>query len=394
MIQSFGFLRTPRVRFGSGEFRKAVEYVATFGKKGLVVTGKTSLRISGRLNQLTKSFADGSFQYSIVEISGEPSPESIDAAVDAYRDKEMAFVLGVGGGSAIDAGKAISAMLPYEGSVYDYLEGVGRKQYLGGKIPYVAIPTTSGTGSEATANAVLSEVGPKGFKKSLRHDSLVPDLAIIDPELMRLCPREVTAACGMDALCQLVESYVSTNASPMTDSLALNGIECAINSLVSACTSGHDDIDTRASMAYASFISGVTLANAGLGVVHGIASAVGGFFPIPHGVVCGTLLAPSMKITIQKLREDRPRYKKAIEKFATIGALFGERSSIDSDQRCDVLVEKLYGLTEKLELPDLSDYGVMRSDVERITANSGNKNNPIALSKEDIGRVLRERIVG
>jgi alcohol dehydrogenase class IV len=317
---SFQFYRTPRVRFGAGVFAALADEAARFGERALVVTGENSLRAAGGLDRLLRSLDQRSLAHALVETSGEPSPELVDEAVSAFRDQAVSVVLAVGGGSVVDAGKAISAMLPCGGSVRSFLEGVGDREHSGEKLPLIAVPTTAGTGSEATKNAVLSRVGADGFKRSLRHDHFVPDLAVIDPELALSCPPETTAACGMDALCQLLEAYVSTQASAMTDSLSLGGLRCAAEGLVPASTKGAKDVEARASMAYASFISGIALANAGLGVIHGFAAPIGGFFPIPHGVVCGSLLAPAVKVTIEKLRNGGPEHAPALEKYAAAGA--------------------------------------------------------------------------
>ena len=193
-------------------------------------------------------------------------------------DRGIDVVLSTGGGSVIDAGKAVSAMLRVEGSVAEYLEDVGTRKHPGTKVPFVAVPTTAGTGCEATRNAVLSRVGPDGFKKSLRHDNFLPDAAVVDPVLTLSCPPDITAACGLDALTQLLESFVSTKASVLTDVLALSGLEHIGNSLVPACTNSGQDIDMRANLSYAALMSGITLTSAGLGTVHGFASSIGGLF--------------------------------------------------------------------------------------------------------------------
>jgi alcohol dehydrogenase class IV len=231
-----------------------------------------------------------------------------------------------------------------------------------------------------------------GFKASLRHDNFVPDLAAIDPELALSCPAEITAACGMDAFCQLLESYVSTKASPLTDSLAVEGLRQAGGSLVPVCTTGAGDLEARAAMAHASFVSGITLANAGLGVIHGFAAPIGGFFSIPHGVVCGSLLAPAVRITIEKLRGGDPGHARALEKFAAVGALVAGRAPGDVAGGCDALVAWLYTLAEKLAIPRLGDYGVGVSDCDRIIERAGSKNNPVALDREEMRRILLERI--
>ncbi len=184
----------------------------------------------------------------------------VDEVVSRHRRDTPDWVLAIGGGSAVDAGKAISAMLPQSGSVKDFLEGREVRKHDGRKLPFIAVPTSSGTGSEATKNAVLSEVGENGFKSSLRHDNFMPDIAVIDPELMRSCPPGVTAACGLDALTQLLESWVSSKASPITDALALSGLEHVAAGFLRACEDGENDLEARGHMAYAALLSGLTLA--------------------------------------------------------------------------------------------------------------------------------------
>lgn len=193
-------------------------------------------------------------------MSGEPTPDFVDRVAERYRGESIAWVVGIGGGSAMDAGKAISAMLSQQGSVADFLEGMETRRHDGRKTPYLAVPTSSGTGSEATKNAVLSRIGADGFKCSLRHDNFVPDVALVDPCLMLSCPPEVTAACGLDALTQLIEAYVSSKASPLSDALALDGIAHFAAGFQRAVDAGSSDVDARAHVAYAAFLSGVTLA--------------------------------------------------------------------------------------------------------------------------------------
>jgi len=390
----FQFYRTPRVRFGAGAFATLADEAARFGENALVVTGTRSLHASGRLDRLLRAFDRRSLTRSVVETSGEPSPELVDEVVAAFRDQSISVVLAIGGGSVVDAGKAISGMLPCGGSVCSYLEGVGDREHSGRKLPFIAVPTTAGTGSEATKNAVLSRVGPEGFKRSLRHDHFVPELAVIDPELALSCPPETTAACGMDALCQLLESYISTQASPMTDSLAFDGLRRAAKGLTPACTRGASDLEARASMAYASFVSGISLANAGLGIVHGFAAPIGGLFPIPHGVVCGSLLAPAVEVTLEKLRSRGPEHAPVLEKLAAAGSLLAARRPGDAAGDCDALVDALYELTEELAIPRLSHYGVTASDCDRIIEHTGSKNNPVPLDSREMRRILLKRIGG
>ncbi|TFF63564.1 MAG: iron-containing alcohol dehydrogenase, partial [Promethearchaeota archaeon] len=311
------------------------------------------------------------------------------------RDKEIDLVIGIGGGSVTDAGKAISAMIPHQDSIINYLEGVGTKKTNGQKIPYIAIPTTSGTGSEATKNAVISRIGEDGFKKSLRHENYIPNIAIIDPELMISCPASITGACGMDAFTQLLEAYVSTKANPMTDALAYSGMKHMKDALIPASTNNADDIGIRSKMAYGSLMSGIVLANAGLGIVHGLASPIGGFFDIPHGTVCGTLLAEATRMNINKLKEKGIEGRISLKKHAKIGALLmGEESMKEGKmyEYLDHLITTLEHWTTSLKIEKLGKYRIKKDDFERIIYKTSLKNNPIHLSKEDIYQILKNRL--
>jgi alcohol dehydrogenase len=290
--EAFNFARIPALHFGSGKLAELPKAAAAFGSEALLVTGAASLQASGNLGKVQDSLRRAGIRFHTLVIDAEPSTRFIDETCAQLRTLGLQVVIGIGGGSVIDGAKAISAMLPHGNTVLDHLEDVGRNvPHNGVKLPYVAVPTTSGTGGEMTKNAVISMVGPEGYKKSLRHENLIPDVVIVDPELMLSCPPDITAACGMDAFTQLLEPYLSPIASPLTDALALSGLEKIRDCLIPACTDRGGDVQVRAGMAFASMLSGVVLANAGLGIVHGLASPIGGFFPVPHGVVCGTLVA-------------------------------------------------------------------------------------------------------
>ncbi len=392
VMPSFRFGNTPRIHFGPGSFNLLGKLVEGLGKKALVVTGVRSLRSSGKMDALLGDLRGRGIAFHHIAVEGEPTPEYVDQAVSQYGGEDIQVVLAVGGGSVIDAGKAISAMLPQGGSVMDYLEGVGEREHSGVKVPFIAVPTTAGTGSEATRNAVLRRVGPRGFKKSLRHENFTPEVAVVDPELALSCPSHLTAWCGMDAFTQLLESYLSTLASPLTDALAWGGMELARGNLVAACGEGANDVDVRGAMACAALISGITLANAGLGIVHGFASAIGGFFDIPHGVACGTLLAPSIQANIQALKEIGSPGEAALFKYAKVGCLLKGLSVSDIPSGCDYLVETLRRWTEELEIPRLGDYGIGEEDVERIISETGAKNNPVELDQQAMRAILLERI--
>lgn len=291
----------------------------------------------------------------------------------------------------MDAGKAVSAMLTKNDSVKEYLEGIGKKKHDGDKVPFIAVPTTSGTGSEATKNAVISEVGDRGFKKSLRHDNFVPDCAVVDPRLTASCPKMVTAASGMDAFSQLIEAYLSTDASPMTDALALSGLEHIKDGLIEAYKN-KENLDARGKVAYASYLSGVVLANAGLGTVHGFASPIGGYFDIPHGVVCGTLIGELIRINIKNLSSDPNKDGIYLEKYANVGRIFSGKNNLERKAACEALVDEVNRLIEVMEIPRLGDYGIKEEDLDKIIEKTGNKNNPVELKKEELREMLLNRL--
>jgi alcohol dehydrogenase len=402
MILPFTFASIPHVIFGAGSIKKIGEISARFGDSALLITGGASLARAGKLDTITASLSAGGVRYAVLPVSGEPSPELVDAAVAEFGNKRIDAVVAVGGGSVMDFGKAVSAMLivgKRDGvSVTEFLEGVGTRTHDGTKVPFIAAPTTSGTGSEATKNAVLSRIGPGGFKRSIRHDNFVPNAAVLDPELMLSCPVEVTAACGMDALTQLVESYFSTKANPMTDALAESGIRAVGAGLIAAARSP-EDLAARERMAYGALLSGMTLANAGLGLVHGIASVLGGSFDIPHGAACANVMGPAMKRTLAALKEgaagDAEKASCALRKFAAAGALLaGKEFPPEGDTDCyaGLFVDTIYEWTELLDIPRLGRYGVTPADIERLASVSENKNNPAHISREGIEQILRERL--
>jgi len=393
MIKPFVLAKLPKIIFGAGKFADAPKLIKAYGRNVLLVTGAGSHQTSGRWETLLEALRDASIRSFHYTVKGEPSPDIVDAAVAEFKDKNIEVVMSWGGGSVIDAGKAISAMLPQNKSVRAFLEGVGHPAaHDGRKVPFIAAPTTGGTGTEASKNAVLSQVGPDGFKKSLRHDNFVPDVALVDPELALSCPPHITAACGLDAFTQLLESYVSTGASPLTDALALSGLQQIKSCLIPVCTDQGHDIGMRAGMAYAALLSGITLAHAGLGIVHGLAAPLGGYFEIPHGVVCGTLLGTATRSTIEKLRAEHGLDHHALVKYAEIGALFSGENDLSVDQRCRRLTEIIERWIETLHIPRLSAYGIRESDLAKVVAIADNKNNPVWLDASEVRNLLARRL--
>jgi alcohol dehydrogenase class IV len=390
----FSLARLPRIEFGSGRIDMLPALAASYGGEILLVTGARSLRASQAWQDLVRGLEAADLRWQAVSVSGEPSPQLVDREVAEHRNGGVAVVIGIGGGSVLDAAKAIAGLLRTGDSVMEYLEGVGTgKRYSGPALPFIAVPTTAGTGSEATKNAVLSVGGKDGFKKSFRDDRLVPEYAVVDPDLLAGCPRPLIAANGMDALTQLMESYVSLRSNPLTDALAWSGLEAARDSLLPWYEATGVGSTARAGMAYAALVSGMTLAQTGLGSVHGLASPLGAFFPIPHGVVCGTLVGAASRANIDAMLAREPD-NPALDKYARLAELLCKKRFATQEQAWDALLELLDDWTARLQLPLLDEYGITRSDFDHIVANargSSMKTNPVVLSDDEIAAILELR---
>jgi alcohol dehydrogenase len=362
----------------------------------LLVTGARSFRESPAYGELLGDGARAGWTFEEFVVSGEPSPELVDEAVSIFRDADISVVVGIGGGSVMDAAKAIAGLLPFGNSVMDHLEGVGRGiPYQGPPLPMVAVPTTAGTGSEATKNAVLSRRGAEGFKKSFRHERLVPAVALIDPMLMWDCPREQTAAAGLDALTQLLESYVTKRSNIMTRALAGDALQRVAHALPIACEGGYDEEvqQARSDMAYGALISGITLANAGLGAVHGLASPLGAYFPIPHGAVCGTLVAEVAASNIEAMQSRSPENPALGHYLILAQQLTG--ISETPQAALNQLIEWLRRLVEGLGMPRLGSFGMVAADIERVVANcrgGSMRGNPVELEDDEIAALLERRL--
>jgi alcohol dehydrogenase class IV len=391
-ITDFVFAKIPEIHFGAGKLDQLPQLILRQGNRVLLVTGSASFQHSAHHEKLTRALAAAEIACFQVGVCGEPTPDFVDQTVERYRHEKLDWVVGIGGGSAMDAGKAVSAMLPQNESVTAFLEGMETKKHDGRKIAFIAVPTSSGTGSEATKNAVLSEIGEHGYKSSLRHDSFVPDIALIDPELMLSCPPPLTAACGLDALTQLLESYVSTKASAVSDALALSGLQHVAAGFIAAFENGETDVEARGHMAYAALLSGITLANSGLGVVHGFAAPIGGYCPIPHGVVCGTLIGEATRLNIDALLADEEKSRGALEKYARAGVVLSGLPTSSVKDDCELLVQTLQKWIEITQIPRLGHYGITPADFSRILDRTTNKNSPVVLDREQMAKILAARL--
>ncbi len=391
MAGAFKFSRIPEIHFGTGSSEKAVSLAVRFGERMLLVTGKSSFSNSKRGKRLLYDLDAAGIKYDIISVSGEPVTTFIDKSASVFREQPPDVIVAAGGGSVVDAGKALSAIIPVPGKTSDYLEGNPvRTAHPGTRLPFIALPTTAGTGSEVTKNAVLSAPGAPAHKSSLRHDNFAPDIAVVDPVLAAGCPPDITAASGLDALTQLLEAFTSTTASGMTDALAFSGLERGFGSIRKAVEDG-GDLSARSDMAYAAMLSGIALANAGLGAVHGFASVLGGYYKIPHGVICGTLLGAVTRANISKLKGSDGS-SICLKKYSAAGRLICKKENKSDDYYIMSLCDELEKLIMELDIPRLGRYGITRDDAGKLAMETGIKNNPVNLDKDELKAILVSRL--
>ncbi|HYN49104.1 MAG TPA: iron-containing alcohol dehydrogenase [Candidatus Nanopelagicales bacterium] len=405
---TFGVARLPRLVVGPGRIAELPALVASFGRSALLVTGARSFLENAAWAPLVAGLATAGVAWDHVAIAGEPSPGVVDGVVAARRADPPEVVVGIGGGSALDAAKAIAGLLRSDTTALDHLEGVGRGiPYPGPATPFLAVPTTAGTGSEVTKNAVLSgrlpgpatgEPTPGGspFKKSFRDELLVAQVAILDPDLLAGCPPALVAGDGMDAVTQLLEAFTSTGASPFTDAVARAGLEAAAGALptwYAAAAAGappEASAAARTGMSWAACCSGIALANAGLGAVHGIVAALGARYPVPHGTGCGILLAATTRANLAALAERAPG-SPALARYAEAGRILGGDPTLPSRAARAALVATLDGWTVALAIPRLADYGAAPRDLPGIvdeSRGSSMRTNPVVLTDAEIADVL------
>lgn len=380
---NFEFATATRIIFGAGAATRIGENVKGFGSRVLVVTGSNPRRAEKLLDNLSASGVSAA-TYSV---PGEPEIATVVNGVALAKKENCEFVISFGGGSVIDAGKAIAAMMKNDGALLDYLEVIGRGQALKKcPAPFIAVPTTAGTGSEVTRNAVLASPEHK-VKVSLRSPLMLARIAVIDPELTYDLPPALTASTGLDALTQLIEPFVCLRANPMTDSFCVEGINRAGRSLREAVFNGQSK-SAREDMALASLFGGLALANAGLGAVHGFAGPIGGMFPAPHGAVCGALLPHVMAANLRALRE-RDSHSFALNRYYRIATLLTGNPHATADAG----VEWVQKLVADLPIPRLREYGIREEHIPDIVAKSANassmKPNPIALTPDELAQTLR-----
>ena len=382
----FEFTSAGRIIFGPGAVRELPDIAAAFGRRVLIVTGRDRLRCAGLIAMLEGK----GLVCTLFQVAGEPSIELVREGAALMRSASAEFVISIGGGSAIDAGKAIAAVAANPGDVLDYIEVIGRAlPFEKAPLPFLAVPTTAGTGSEVTRNAVLGSK-QHGVKASLRSAAMLARVAIVDPDLTVGLPAAATASTGLDALTQLIEPFVSVRANPLVDALCREGLPKIARALPQVWENGGNG-EARAAMSYSSLLSGLALANAGLGVVHGFAAAIGGMFDAPHGNICAAILPHGIAANLRALRARAPE-SPALARYHEAARLTTGESSASADD----LVSWVVNLTQHLRIPGLSAWGVGERDVAPIVARtaraSSMKANPLPLTESEMADTVRSAL--
>jgi len=377
---SFEFATANRIIFGTGKLNMLPEQIGNNVKRLLLVRGRSSEAIP----RVREMLSTQGIQFTEFEVHGEPTVDVVRAGVELARGRDL--VIGLGGGSVLDAGKAIAILTTNPGDVLDYLEVVGKgKKLTRLGLPYMAIPTTAGTGTEVTRNAVI-ESPAHGVKVSLRSPMMLPGLALVDPELTYSLPSEITASTGLDALTQLIEPFVSIRATPMTDAICREGLKHAARSLRQVCENGKDQ-EAREGMSLASLFGGLALANAGLGVVHGFAGPLGGMLHAPHGAICARLLPLGMEANLRALKERAPEHP-VLKRYVEIAQILTGNPDADASDGLTWISDLVYDLN----IPPLSSHGLTRAHfpetVEKTIKASSTKGNPILLIEAELTAIL------
>jgi len=378
----FEFATATRIIFGPGSIQEAIAAAPALGSRALIVTGSNRSRADSLVSDLRKQSID----CRVFSISGEPTIPGILEGIRVAKESRRELVIGFGGGGALDAAKAIAALMTNPGAPLDYLEVVGSGKSLTQPCaPCICIPTTAGTGCEVTRNAVLLSPEHR-VKVSLRSPRMLPLLAVVDPELTYSLPPAATAATGMDALAQLIEPYVCNRTNPMTDAVCRDGIRRASLWLRPAYQDGRN-AEARENMSLASLFGGLALANAGLGAVHGLAAPLGGMFPVPHGIVSAIFLPLVLAANLEALRRRAPN-SPAIFRYKEVAGLL--TGNPDAEARDGA--EWLRNLCSDLSIPRLSSYGIEATDIPAIAGqakkSSSMRGNPVELTVEELEDIL------
>lgn len=379
---NFSFATASKIIFGSHAFEQVPELVGSFSEKAMLITGSSTKRAS----ELAEKLEPG-IEITIFQIESEPTTQMITRGMQLAREKECGVVLAIGGGSVIDAAKAIAAMATNPGELMDYLEVIGSGKPLPERpLPCIAVPTTAGTGAEVTKNSVIKSP-ENNVKVSLRSDYMYPDVAVVDPLLTLSMPPELTASTGVDAFTHLQETFVSNQSNPFIDMICREGLKRISRSLLKAFNDGND-IEAREDMAMASMLGGMALANVKLGAVHGFAGPMGGMFLIPHGTVCASLVSAVIETNIDALTVQNGD----LSKYSELAKILTQNETAEAKDSIRWVKELVTGL----KIPPLANFGLRRNDfpalVQKAKVASSMKGNPVTLNDEQLNQILENSL--
>jgi len=380
----FEFATAKWIIFGEGSAEKIADNALNLGSKPLIVTGKNQSRCKFLLDDFSKRHV----RFETYSVKGEPTTGIITECLNLAKSSKIDVIIGIGGGSAIDTGKAVSALITNGGDLFDYLEVIGRgKPIKDPTIPFIAVPTTAGTGTEVTKNAVIKS-NEHSVKVSLRSPYMLPDIAIVDPLLTHSMPKDVTASTGLDAFTQVIEAYVSIKANMLTDAICKEGIKRISRSLLKAFNNPNN-AKAREDMCIGSLFGGIALANSKLGAVHGFAGPMGGLLNAPHGVICGILLPYVIKANIKAL-EERKLSSIVLTKYGKIAQIVTKN---DKAKPKDLIrwTDELY---KKLNMPHLSEVDLKEEQIEELISkakiSNSMKGNPIVLTDDELRGIIKD----
>ena len=382
---NFEFATASKIIFGNNSIEKVPDIILSSGKVVLLVTGKNTQRAE----LLSEKIRQKNGKTLIFSVETEPTTDIIEEAVRLTRAENCNVVVGLGGGSVIDSAKAIAAMAPNKGSLFDFLEIIGLgKPLVETPLPCIAIPTTAGTGAEVTKNSVIKSVKHK-IKVSLRSDKMYPSVAVVDPVLTYSMPPSITASTGMDALTHLLETFVSNQSSPLIDMICREGMQRISTSLLNAFKNGNN-FEAREDMAMAGTFGGIALTNGKLGAVHGLAGPVGGMFPIPHGETCASLFTAVLEVNITAAKKQN--HFSLLEKLGEVARIFSGNVEATAEDS----IESIKKLVDELNIPRLATFGLTSGNFPELVVNAKNsssmKGNPVALSDNELYYVLEKSL--
>lgn len=392
-MDNFNFYMPNKIFFGKGKLENLYREILNYSNDVLLLCGEKSLKDNNYYFQIINEFDANNINYTVETITDEPSVDLIDSIVKKYKEENVSLIVGVGGGSVIDSAKAVSAMLKNDGSVMEYLDFIGDKKPNGKKVPFIAIPTTAGTGSETSTNAVIkSNSNDEPFKRSIRHINYAPNIAIIDPMLMLSCPKNIIKQAGINAFCQLLEGYISIDSNPITDTLAEEGLEKITRSFLNAYND--NNYEAMSDLSYAAMLSGIVMTNAGLTSIHSFSSAISGLYTnIPYGNICSAIMINATLTNIQKIKDFDP-HNPAAFKYGKLGAMM---AGIDySPDKHEVffraVAETLEEWQSLFEFPTLSAFGITGDDFWKILEHTNLRNNPVELTEAEMESILEKSL--